>query len=94
MTAPTFPSYFAVQPVPSDLVEQQIVFDSIGIVVLGVIAAWLNKQTQLYPSCAAGRVVSPAQAGVQFCVRRVAAELGPRPSPGRQFLGLRGESAA
>ena len=42
-TIPTFLIYFAVMPVPSDLVAQQIVFDSIGVVVLGVIAAWLNK---------------------------------------------------
>ena len=42
-TIPTFLIYFAVQPVPSDLVAQQIVFDSIGMVLLGVIVAWLNK---------------------------------------------------
>ena len=42
-TIPHFLIYFAVQPVPSDLVAQQIVFDSIGMVVLGVIVAWLNK---------------------------------------------------
>ena len=42
-TIPTFLIYFAVQPVPSDLVAQQIVFDSIGMLVLGVIVAWLNK---------------------------------------------------
>ena len=42
-TIPVFLIYFAVQPVPSDLVAQQIVFGSIGMVVLGVIVAWLNK---------------------------------------------------
>lgn len=42
-TIPVFLIYFAVQPVPSDLVAQQIVFDLIGMVVLGVIVAWLNK---------------------------------------------------
>jgi hypothetical protein len=42
-TIPTFLIYFAVMPVPSDLVAQQIVFDSIGVVLLGVIVAWLNK---------------------------------------------------
>ena len=42
-TIPMFLIYFAVQPVPSDLVAQQIVFDSIGMVALGVIVAWLNK---------------------------------------------------
>lgn len=42
-TIPHFLIYFAVQPLPSDLVAQQIVFDSIGMMVLGVIVAWLNK---------------------------------------------------
>ncbi len=42
-TIPHFLIYFAVQPVPSDLVAQQIVFDSIGMMLLGVIVAWLNK---------------------------------------------------
>lgn len=42
-TIPVFFIYFAVQPVPSDLVAQQIVFDSIGMLVLGVIVTWLNK---------------------------------------------------
>ena len=42
-TIPMFLIYFAVQPVPSDLVAQQIVFGSIGMVALGVIVAWLNK---------------------------------------------------
>jgi len=42
-TIPVFLIYFAVQPVPSDLVAQQIVFDSIGMVLLGIIVAWLNK---------------------------------------------------
>ena len=40
---PGFLIYFAVQPLPSDLVAQQIVFGSIGLVLLGVIVAWLNK---------------------------------------------------
>jgi hypothetical protein len=42
-TIPVFLIYFAVQPVPSDLVAQQIVFDSICMVQLGIIVAWLNK---------------------------------------------------
>jgi hypothetical protein len=42
-TIPVFLIYFAVLRLPSDLVAQQIVFDSIGMVVLGVIVAWLNK---------------------------------------------------
>lgn len=42
-TIPVFLIYFAVQPVPSDLVAQQIVFGSIAMLVMGVIVAWLNK---------------------------------------------------
>ena len=42
-TIPVFLIHFAVQPVPSDLVAQQIVFDSIAMILLGVLVAWLNK---------------------------------------------------
>ncbi len=40
---PTYLIYFAVQRLPSDLVAQQIVFDSICMIGLGVLVAWLNK---------------------------------------------------
>lgn len=40
---PTYLIYFAVQRLPSDLVAQQIVFDSICMVGLGVLVAWLNR---------------------------------------------------
>ena len=43
MTIPTYLIYFAVQPLPSDLVAQQIVFDLIAILLLGIFVAWLNK---------------------------------------------------
>jgi hypothetical protein len=42
-TIPTFLVYFAVQPMPSDVVAQQIVFSTIAMLVQGVIVAWLNK---------------------------------------------------
>ncbi len=42
-TIPTFPIYLAVKPVPSDLVAQQIVFDSISMLLPGVMVAWLNR---------------------------------------------------
>jgi cytochrome bd-type quinol oxidase subunit 2 len=42
-TIPMYLIYFAVQPMPSDLVAQQIVFDSIGMLVMGLLVAWLNK---------------------------------------------------
>ncbi len=40
---PMYLIYFAVQPMPSDLVAQQIVFSTIGTLVLGVITAWMNR---------------------------------------------------
>lgn len=40
---PTYLIYFAVQPMPVGLVIKQIVFDSIVIVILGAIVAWLYR---------------------------------------------------
>lgn len=40
---PMYLIYFAVQPMPSDLVAQQIVFSTIGTLLLGVVTAWLNR---------------------------------------------------
>ena len=42
-TIPMYLIYFAVQRLPSDLVAQQIVFDTIGMLLLGMLVAWLNK---------------------------------------------------
>ena len=43
MTIPTYLIYYVVMPFPSDLVAQQIVFDSIGIIAMGIVLAWLNR---------------------------------------------------
>jgi hypothetical protein len=43
MTIPTYLIYYVVMPFPSDLVAQQIMFDSIGIIAMGVVLAWLNR---------------------------------------------------
>lgn len=43
MTIPTYLIYYAVQPMPTTLVFRQIVFDTGGIVLLGILVAWLNK---------------------------------------------------
>ncbi len=40
---PMYLIYFAVQPMPSDLVAQQIVFDAITTIIMGVLVAWLNR---------------------------------------------------
>ena len=42
-TIPTYLIYFAVMPFPSDLVAQQIVFDTIGMVLMGIVIAWINR---------------------------------------------------
>ena len=43
MTIPMYLIYYVVMPFPSDLVAQQIVFDSIGMVAMGVVLAWINR---------------------------------------------------
>jgi hypothetical protein len=40
---PTYLIYFAVQPMPQTLVIKQIVFDSVLMVILGIIVAWLYR---------------------------------------------------
>ena len=42
-TIPMYLIYYAVQRLPSDLVAQQIVFDTISMLLLGMLVAWLNK---------------------------------------------------
>lgn len=43
MTIPTYLIYYAVQPLPVALVVKQIVFDTIAIILLGIIVAALNR---------------------------------------------------
>jgi drug/metabolite transporter (DMT)-like permease len=42
-TIPLYLIYFAVQPLPSDLVAQQIVYDTIAMVILGIVTAAVNR---------------------------------------------------
>ena len=42
-TIPTYIIYFVVQPMPADTVVKQIVFDSVLMVILGLIAGWLYR---------------------------------------------------
>jgi hypothetical protein len=44
-TVPTYMIYFVVQPMPGDLVIKQIVFDGALMVILGMIVAWLYRDT-------------------------------------------------
>jgi hypothetical protein len=43
MTIPTYLIYYAVQPLPDAMVVKQIVFDTIAVVLLGIIVALLNR---------------------------------------------------
>ena len=42
-TIPTYLIYYAVQPLPAVMVLKQIVFSTIGVVISGIVLAWLNK---------------------------------------------------
>ena len=42
-TIPGYLIYYAVQPMPSDLVVKQVVFDTISMVVMGIVAAFVNR---------------------------------------------------
>jgi hypothetical protein len=43
---PTYMIYYVVQPMPGAHVVKQIVFDSILLVILGVIAAWIYRPSR------------------------------------------------
>jgi len=43
MVIPMYLIYFAVQPMPGNLVVKQIVFDTIAMVIMGIACAWLNQ---------------------------------------------------
>ena len=45
MVIPGYLIYFAVQPLPGDLVVKQIVYDTIGTVLMGMAVAALNRKT-------------------------------------------------
>jgi hypothetical protein len=42
-TIPVYLIYFAVQPMPSDVVALQIAYDTLAIVILGVVTAAVNR---------------------------------------------------
>jgi hypothetical protein len=42
-TIPTYLIYYAVQPMPSDVVAKQVVFDCIAMVIMGIVAAAVNR---------------------------------------------------
>ena len=44
MTLPMYIIYYAVQPLPPELVQKQIIFDTIGMLLLGMLVALLNRK--------------------------------------------------
>ena len=40
---PMYLIYYAVQPMPGNLVAKQIVFDTIAMVIMGIACAWINQ---------------------------------------------------
>ena len=40
---PTYLIYYAVQPMPGNVVAKQIVFDTIAVVLMGIVCAWINQ---------------------------------------------------
>lgn len=40
---PTYLIYYAVQPMPGITAIKQMVYDTIGVIVMGIAVAWLNK---------------------------------------------------
>ena len=42
-TIPTYLIYYAVQPYPGVVVAKQIVFDTIVVVLMGIVCAWINR---------------------------------------------------
>jgi hypothetical protein len=43
-TIPTYLIYYSIQPFPGALVAKQIVFDTIGMVLMGIVVAWINQR--------------------------------------------------
>ncbi len=41
---PTYLIYYAVQPMPGDVVVKQIVLDTISMVLMGIVCAWINQE--------------------------------------------------
>ena len=50
MVIPMYLIYFVVQPMPAGLVAKQIVFGTIGTIVMGIAAAWINKRDVAVPA--------------------------------------------
>jgi hypothetical protein len=51
-TTPTYLIYYAIQPMPGNVVLMQIVLDTIGSMLMGLIVAWLYREPAAVPATA------------------------------------------
>lgn len=47
---PWYTIYFVIQPLPSALVGQQIIFDSLAVMINGLVAAFINRDSVAVPT--------------------------------------------
>ncbi|MGD9589265.1 MAG: hypothetical protein AB7Q37_00610 [Pyrinomonadaceae bacterium] len=47
---PWYTIYFVVQPLPSALVGQQIIYDSVAVIINGLVAAFINRDRAAIPA--------------------------------------------
>ena len=45
-TIPTYLIYYVIEPWPAAVVVKQIIFDTIGVVVMGIVVAWIQSRGQ------------------------------------------------
>ena len=45
-TVPTYLIYYVIEPWPAAVVVKQIIFDTIGVVVMGIVVAWIQSRGQ------------------------------------------------
>src|SRR5258705_8227052 len=45
-TIPTYLIYYVIEPWPAAVVVKQIIFDTIGVVVMGIVVAWIQSRAQ------------------------------------------------
>lgn len=49
-TIPTYLIYYAVEPIPGAVVAKQIIFDTIVVVLMGIVCAWINRSHAAAPA--------------------------------------------
>ena len=50
---PMYLIYYAVQPIPGNVVAKQIVFGTIAVVLMGIVCAWINQDASARRAAAA-----------------------------------------